>query len=138
MSPSSDLVTQSNRVARPPLDGTWRMREYVMDGTASRPVAEVTWTVREAELVIRHDGVVQRPPGATGYALTALDGRGAGAVDYVVRYASGRTHTLPGVFAVDGDTLSLCVPVLEERPTDCTPGPDRIVYTFERVAAPGW
>jgi hypothetical protein len=110
------------------------MQEYVMGGTPTQPVAEVTWEVAGESLVIRHDGVEQRPPGGVGFGLVRHPGDGA--VDYVVRYASGRVFTLPGVCAVDGDTFTLCVPVLEGRPSDCTPGPDRIVYTFDRVTDP--
>ena len=131
--PLSISKPPSNRSARAALHGTWRMQEFVMAGTATRPTADVTWAVRGEELVIRHDGVVQRPLDGVGFALVASPGGRNGAVDYVVRYASGRVHTLPGVFEVDGDTLTLSVPTLGERTADCTPGPDCIVYTFTRV-----
>src|SRR5947209_5835782 len=117
--------------ARPLLAGTWRMLEYQVDGQSVRPAVEVLWAVRGDELEVRHDGEVQPPPDGGGFALVRPPGRGA--VDYVVRSAGRDALTLPGVFAVAGDTLALCLATVSERPADCTPGPDRIAYTFERV-----
>jgi len=74
------------------------------------------------------------PPGAIGYALLTPPGAGPG--DFVVRHASGRHRTLPGVYRVEGDVLTVCLALRGGRPSGCRAGSTFVVYTFERVGDP--
>jgi hypothetical protein len=130
-------VPKSPKSERVSLEGTWRMQETTAEAGTTPLDVDLTWTVRGEELTVRRAGEVQ-PPGKTGggYALKDPGGGGAGALDYVVKYDTGASQTLPGLFAVGGDVFTFCVALKGDRAGECKPGADRILYTFKRLPEP--
>lgn len=114
------------------LEGTWRMRAFEAVGARTVVDTELTWAVDGEELVIRRQGVAERPPGAIGYSLIALTEPGA--VNFVVRHDNGRHQTLPGVYEVHGDTLTVCLALRGGRPASYAAKGTVVVYTFDRMS----
>lgn len=134
-------VPKEVKKERPTLDGTWELSSSESGG---QKVAEKgqTWQIDGEALVIRYGKAVASN---VRYTLVAPKDGGADAVDFVSRSDRGAVAGQPkgeivftqkGVYAVDGDTLTLCLNLRgEDRPAECKPGKGLVVYTFKRVKA---
>jgi uncharacterized protein (TIGR03067 family) len=115
------------------LDGMWQKLEQE---TAGGPLieTELIWEIRGEDLFIRHVGEAQSRSGS--YTLVRPAGGDADQVDFVSTGGGVRPRTLPAVFALDGDFLTICLALQGNRPGDCKEGKGRRVLAFKRVPDP--
>ena len=125
-------VPKDFRKAVPKLDGTWRCAGIDIGGRAWTGDIRTTWTFDGERLsVVRSLGARDLTP--TEVLIRTAADRGPMAFDYTV-VGSGRT--ILGAFAVEGDTLTLCLNNVlgpAERPTTLDGGPGIAKYTLKRV-----
>lgn len=114
-----------------PLDGWWRK---LVPEREDGPLEEtdLIWEIRGEEMFIWHDGEAEGRPST--YRLVPPADGGAGQIDFVPNPGGGITHTSLGLFALDGDMLTICVAA--PRPTGVGAGNGRRVFPFRRTHAP--
>ena len=130
---SAAPVPKDFRKPKPKLDGQWKVTSYETNGRASKvaSILNQTWAFDGENLTIT------RASAAKGVAPTKVKVRADAktkpmAFDYVLNADATRL----GVFAVDGDTLTICLTVntsLGERPTNLDGGTGTLKYTVARV-----
>lgn len=116
------------------LDGAWVLVEWSYSGNLQPMRGTESWEIEDGYARVFRDGASRQT-----VELTRPDGAGANAVDYhALEFGVGGmpldTPTSAGVFERDGDTLRLCCPIGDERPTECTPGAGKWFFLFKRVS----
>ncbi len=120
-------------------DGKWKVTAYELNGRESKSpiILNQTWTIEGGNLTItREAGGKGGGKGGPGLLtmkvkLKTDPKKSPAELDYI--QASGTTRL--GVFAVDGDTLTVCLALgLDaERPSNLDGGPGVQKHTFARV-----
>lgn len=120
-------------------DGKWKMTAYEANGRESKSAAILsqTWAIVGENLTVtREAGGKGGGKGGPGLLTMKMKlktdpKKSPAELDYI--QAGGGTRI--GVFAVDGDTLTVCLALGPdaERPTNLDGGPGVQKYTFTRV-----
>ena len=118
---------------KPKLDGRWKVTSYETNGrpTTAVSILNQTWAFDGENLTITR-ATAPKGAAATKIKVRADVTTKPMAFDYILSAATTRL----GVFAVDGDTLTVCLTIntsLGERPTDLDGGTGTLKYTFTRV-----
>jgi uncharacterized protein (TIGR03067 family) len=120
------LPSCSPRPEPPQLQGEWKAISVYKGLALPTTDAEsrATVTITETQLVMKFDGKTETSD------IT---------VDAATRPPSidcsphGASRVYKGIWKIEGDTLTICVGLKEQRPTDFAPGEDRSVMVLQRV-----
>lgn len=128
-------VPKEIKNARPPLDGTWEVVEYHSRGRLMNNATPVKWVIEGEKITILRNNVAAKT--RISYSLEKPDGGADDHLDYVLTYpqADREKKVNPGVFELDGDTLRFCWSTRGERPAECKPDQNNLMYLFKRVEA---
>lgn len=119
----------------PSFDGAWVLVEVSVDDRTVDP-RDTRWLIRGQSVEQYNEGGHIPLNSLLGtpqkLSLVPVNEGGRRVVDFVVVRGKGR-DVRPGLYSLDGDTLTLCWGATGERPADCSPGLGREVRVYKRL-----
>ena len=110
------------------LEGSWEVVELHMQGQAIDTYNGAVWNITKELIKIDH-------PDSTG--MPALSNKIISveitATSKNLDYTNSQGIVRKCIFEIDGDSITLCIPLTTDRPEELKAGQNNLLYKFKRV-----
>ena len=110
------------------LEGTWEVQEFHMQGQPNDSFNGATWKITKDAINIEH------PPATRMAAMcNKINSVEMTASRKNLDYTNSQGIDRKCIFEIDGDAMTLCIPLTPERPEELKAETTNLLYKFKRV-----